>query len=306
MTSQSAKNVHDVVHAISGLEPRFVDVDGIRTRVYDVGQGVPVVLWHGSGWTGGASANTWNLNIPGLAKKFRVIAPDKLASGMTDNPARIEDFTIEAQVAHGAGVLRALGIDKCHMVGQSRGAYLAARLVLENPDLAHTLTIVDSATLAPDQGDVEERRQAIFSTAPRDPLGWAKAVYQGFSYTFDHITDEFLEAYASMDRSEKSLQTKRMFKEGGSDRFAETLAEQKKQTLEMIAQGALNLPVLLTWSVNDRTAFFSQGLDLFHRICEKNAQTRMYVFNQSGHFPYREYPEEWNAVFENFVRTFAG
>lgn len=290
--------------AICDLPVHFVTAAGLRTRLYDVGEGVPIVLWHGSGWTGGASANTWAPNIAGLAKKFRVIAPDKIASGMTDNPASVADFTIEAQVAHAAAVLRELEIDSCHMVGQSRGAYLAARLALENPQLAKTLTLVDSATLAPDHGDVEDRRRKIFDSAPSNRLEWARAVHEGFSWSNRHITEEFLEAYGLMDETEKSQQTKRMWKDGGAELFSESLATQKRQTLDWIAEKRLGAPTLITWSRNDPTALFAQGLDLFHRIAESNANTRFYVFNHSGHFPYREYPEEWNSVVQFFTDRF--
>ena len=80
-------------------QAKFIDVDGIRTRYYELGSGVPVVLCHGSNWEGAASANTWTLNLGGLAKSFHVYAADTLGTGMTDNPARDE---IEAARLGGA------------------------------------------------------------------------------------------------------------------------------------------------------------------------------------------------------------
>src|SRR5262245_8672802 len=70
-----------------GLLAKFIDAGGIKTRYYDEGSGEPMVLVHGTGFSGVASANTWALNIPGLSARFHVYAPDKLASGLTDNPA---------------------------------------------------------------------------------------------------------------------------------------------------------------------------------------------------------------------------
>jgi len=97
--------------SIQGLEAKFIDVHGIRTRYYDSGQGEPMVLCHGHGWDGSASANAWTLNIAGLSKHFRVLAADKLGSGMTDNPKTDDGFTIENQVAHMWGLVEALGLD---------------------------------------------------------------------------------------------------------------------------------------------------------------------------------------------------
>ena len=60
--------------SIAGLKAKFVDVKGVKTRYYEAGQGEPMVLVHGEGWSGHSSANTWSKNIPGLAKRFHVFA----------------------------------------------------------------------------------------------------------------------------------------------------------------------------------------------------------------------------------------
>ena len=55
-----------------GLQAKFIDAGGVRTRYYDQGNGEPMVLVHGTGFSGVASANTWSLNIPGLSARFHV------------------------------------------------------------------------------------------------------------------------------------------------------------------------------------------------------------------------------------------
>src|SRR3546814_17262583 len=65
-------------------------VDGSLTNYHDVGEGAPVLLIHGSGPGVTAWAN-WRLNIPELAKRFRVIAPDMFGFGYSDSKGRIED-----------------------------------------------------------------------------------------------------------------------------------------------------------------------------------------------------------------------
>ncbi len=82
--------------SIDGLEAKFIDVKGVRTRYYEAGQGEPMVLVHGEGWSGHSSANTWSKNIPGLSKRFHVFAVDKLASGMTGNP--LDDISVLSHV----------------------------------------------------------------------------------------------------------------------------------------------------------------------------------------------------------------
>src|SRR3546814_15776761 len=61
----------------------------------------------------------WRLNIPELAKRFRVIAPDMFGFGYSDSKGRIEDKQI--WVDRIAALLDGLGIDKVSKVGTSFG-----------------------------------------------------------------------------------------------------------------------------------------------------------------------------------------
>jgi hypothetical protein len=82
---------------VAGLKAKFANVNGLRTRYYEMGQGEPMVLVHGEGWSGHSSANAWSKNIPGLAKRFHVYAPDKIGSGMTDNPKDLKDYNLQGE-----------------------------------------------------------------------------------------------------------------------------------------------------------------------------------------------------------------
>ena len=284
--------------SIGGLQARFVDVNGIRTRYYETGEGNAevMVLCHGGGWQGASSANTWTRNLPGLGERFHCFAADKLASGMTDNPKSDDDYTIEAQTAHMYDFIRTMGIEKCHMVGQSRGGYQAARITLEHPELVKTLVVVDSGTLAPEIGSSDERYAAIDASLPEGPPAVrARAYISSFSYNLEgNITDEFMAAYMFMDTHPKSLATKERWKNGGEELFNRTLAAQKEQTHQWIREGRLQVPTLIYWGRDDRTALLAEGVQLFEMIADTNRRTRMIVVNQARHHHYREYPEEWN------------
>lgn len=284
-----------------GLTPKFIDVDGIRTRYYEVGSGEPMVLCHGAGWAGSSSANTWAPVLAGLGQRFHVFAADKLASGMTDNPESDDDYTIEAQINHMYRFIRTVGLDRVHLVGQSRGGYMATRLTLEHPEMARTLVVVDSATTAPDAPDFAERRRKLFANQPSDPRERIRFRQGQLSYNKEHITDEFVEAAVYMDSLPKAQQTRQRWENGGEELFNSTLARQKRQTHEWIREGRLQVPTLLYWGKNDPSAILAVGLALFEMMCEKNRRTRMLIANQAGHFHYREYPEEWVRNVTNFV-----
>jgi 2-hydroxy-6-oxonona-2,4-dienedioate hydrolase len=295
-----------------GLVPKFVDADGIRTRYYEVGDpsAEPLVVCHGAGWTGTSSANTWARNLRGLGEQFHVFAADKLASGLTDNPNTEDGYSIEGQVAHWWAFMRAVGLGGSntafHILGQSRGGYLAARTALEHADQVKSLIVVDSATLAPDDGQGAERRRRLLGNEDTD-LGpdtrtRMREHWSRMSFNAAHVTDEFVEAAAYMENTPKAQETRRAWKNGGDERFASTLKTQKEETLNWFRQGKLQKPILLYWGRNDPTAVLPLGHALFDLIAEANDRTRMFIVNRAGHFHYREYPDEFNLNVTTFIR----
>jgi len=156
--SAAAQNVSPSA-SVGGYEAKFIDVAGARTRYYDVGQGEPILLIHGARPGGTSSANTWTPVFAGLSNRFRVLAPDRLGHGMTENPKG--EYTPAAEMQHIYNFIKALGLEKFHIMGQSTGAYHAARVTLEHPDWIKTLVVCDSNTLSPPVGDIAARRAAI-------------------------------------------------------------------------------------------------------------------------------------------------
>ena len=99
--------------------------DGFRMHYVDAGEGEPVLLLHGFPETWFA----WRKVIPGLAARFRVIAPDLRGCGDTDRPNDGYDKkTVAADVRR---LIEHLGLDVvrfvCHDVGMMVGyAYACA------------------------------------------------------------------------------------------------------------------------------------------------------------------------------------
>src|ERR1019366_615012 len=64
---QAAASAANDPASLPGLTSKFVDVKGVKTRYYEMGQGEPMVLVHGGATAGSSTANVWSRNIPGLA-----------------------------------------------------------------------------------------------------------------------------------------------------------------------------------------------------------------------------------------------
>ena len=309
MQSAAAKPTSSMLETGSVIhQAKFIDVNGLRTRYYDEGGGDVMLMIHGSRFSPWGSANTWTRNIAGLAEKFRVLAPDKLCAGMTDNPKSLEDFTQHAIVQHIYQFIQTLGVKSFHVVGQSNGGYTAARLALEHPDMCKSLVIVDSATLGPPSGDMAERRHKLFANGPKDLREYIRFHWGKLSVNADNITDDYLDAAVFMANTPKARETLRLLNTDGREdegvnpeANARTFPRDKAETHQGIEAGHLTMPVLITWGADDPSAILPIGLKLFDMIRAKNKQCEMHIFNNVAHFHYREIPEAWNQVVMNFI-----
>lgn len=109
-----------------------IDANGVCTNYHEQGSGEPLLLIHGSGPGVTAWAN-WQFNIPVMAQKFRVLAPDMIGFGYTDPPkGGIRDKAV--WVDHLAAFLDAKGIDKVSLVGNSFGGSLTLAFMIAHPD----------------------------------------------------------------------------------------------------------------------------------------------------------------------------
>jgi proline-specific peptidase len=129
----------------------FVSFRGRRTWYRDVGRGVasdrlPLVVVHGG---------------PGVPHGYlepleewadagrRVVFYDQLGCGASDHPHDLSLWTVELFVSELLAVREALGLERCHLLGQSWGALLSIEHVLAHPDGIATLTLADPLVSAP-------------------------------------------------------------------------------------------------------------------------------------------------------------
>ncbi len=289
-----------------GCEARFVDVDGVRTRYFDKGAGRTLVLVHGGHFgatTSADAAEDWDLNFDGLAEWARVVAFDKLGQGHTGNPASDEDYTMAAVVRHAAGFLRALGIENAHLIGHSRGGYVACRLTVEHPALAATCTIVNSNSCAPFTG----RNEYVFANKPgpalsRESQRWVLGRY---SYDPAHVTEDWLDALVRIaERPENRAAVAKMTGEGFLwTRFLPGLLADKEDMFRILGQRGIQRPVLQIWSRHDETVSHAQAEALYRILAEKERRARWQIFDRAGHFTFRENPKRFNEVVKSFVHA---
>nr|WP_235825796.1 alpha/beta hydrolase [Candidatus Frankia alpina] len=121
----------------------WIDIDGVSTRYVEAGSpDAPVVLMlHGTGghW------ETFAPTIGPLSKHFRCIALDMVGNGFSSKPDY--DYEIAVYERHLLGLLDALGVQTTYIIGMSLGAWVAARLAIDEPDRVRKLILMSPAGL---------------------------------------------------------------------------------------------------------------------------------------------------------------
>lgn len=283
------------------MDPRFVDVDGTATRYLELGDGEPLVLVHGGSYGSYWNADDWELNIPGLATEFRVLAPDKIGCGFSDNPKTDDDYVIGTNVQHIFEFIQKMGLGRVHLAGHSRGGYTVARLALEHPEIVNTLTIVDSSSLvtAPNA-----QYQAWEDEARRisDPRERHRYLIKVNSWSDAHITDHYLDVIVQIDALPKTAEARRKMAYL-RDAFGSDLVQRQAESHEWIRAGRLTCPTLLIWGFDDPSATMERcGIPSMDLILSSVARAEMHIMNRAGHSSFRERPEAFNDVVSAFIR----
>src|SRR5271166_1602780 len=125
------------VEAASG---RTIQAAGREIFLTELGEGPPLLMLHGGG-PGANGTSNFSRNIPALADRFRVIAPDMPGYGRSSKGLDRKDPFGELARAM-LGLMDELGLDKAHVLGNSLGGACGLRMALEAPDHVDRLVLL--------------------------------------------------------------------------------------------------------------------------------------------------------------------
>lgn len=117
-------------------------VNGVELEYEVRGSGEPVLLLHGGLL---ADENTPLAREAALTDNYRVINYHRRGFAGSEHPegkAQISD-----QVADARALLAELGIERTHVVGHSLGGVIGVQLALDNPEIVHSLALLEPALM---------------------------------------------------------------------------------------------------------------------------------------------------------------
>lgn len=263
----------------------FLDADGIKTFFVERGDGEAVVLIHGA--APGASAQvSWQPTLEPLVKAgFWVIAYDQPGFGHSSLPA---DHSLEYRVQHAKAFVDALGLTHYHLVGSSAGAYVAARLALEDPRVDR-LVLVSGTGLArrgSQEADARARAYAAALPASAPTLESVRAMTIETLYRRDLVTEELVQARYEMS---------------SGPRFQAQLARRAAPAQRSIADELPKLApkTLILWGKNDESAPLERALLLFDLI----PGAELHIFDECGYWVQWDQAARFNRIVGDFLQA---
>ncbi|WP_242578426.1 alpha/beta hydrolase [Streptomyces sp. MST-110588] len=250
----------------------------------DTGVGRPLVLLHG----GFLDHHMWDDQIPALATRYRVIAPDARGHGRSANATEPFRHTDDL-----AALLQHLGIDSAVLVGVSMGASIAVDTALEHPELVSAVVVSGAGT-----------SEAYF-THPWTIRTWADWQTAMAAGDLDAAVEAFTLFAAGPDRTLDDL----------APEVVGRLREMTRNTLSKHTpdEPDLRIPVPDTWNraagIKVPVLAINGAIDAPDHTGMAERLTRTVVrgsatsIDGTAHFPNMERPEAFNQALEDFLRT---
>jgi pimeloyl-ACP methyl ester carboxylesterase len=263
----------------------YLEVEGLRTFYIKAGEGHPIVLCHG-GSPGTCSSVNWKLNIEPLAAAgFAVYAFDQPGFGLTDNP---KDYSLDFRFAHARAFVDKMKLERYHVMGNSMGAYLAARLALEDSRVRR-LVLVSSNTLAP-KGSPESQTK---SKKHAEEL-------RAYTPSFDNMMKMTRGTLFHQDLVTEALVGERYEMSTGKNYAAQSARANAARSKSLDDElSKLEVKTLIFWGRNDHGTSLDQAVLLFEKI----PQAELHVFDHCAHWVQWDHAERFNNLVTEFLKA---
>jgi 4,5:9,10-diseco-3-hydroxy-5,9,17-trioxoandrosta-1(10),2-diene-4-oate hydrolase len=276
---------------------RFADAAGMRLHYHEAGpadpDGLPVVLLHGGG-PGASGWSNFGRNLPVFAARFRTLLVDQPGFGQSDRPPVTGNyFTFAADAL--AGLLKTLGIERAHLLGNSLGGGTAVRFALNHPDHAGRLVLMAPGGLSlnvfspdPTEGI---KRLSRFAAAPGPSRDKMAAFLSIMVHDQRLVTDELIDERFAAASDPAALAAMASL---GASFFDPATAE---DGLLWRDAHRLRNRVLLIWGREDRINPLDGALVALKVI----RRAQLHVFGGCGHWAQLEKFDEFNRLAISFL-----
>jgi 2-hydroxy-6-oxonona-2,4-dienedioate hydrolase len=266
----------------------WIDAEGISTRYLRSGNpsNPKLILLHGVG----GHAEAYVRNLKSHAEHFDVWAIDMIGHGWTDKADR--DLEISVYIDHLLRFMRAAGIERAHISGESLGGWVASRFAADYPDKVDRL-VLNTAGGSQCDPAVMARLKSLSMQAVTDP-----------SWNFIKARVEWLMADKSKANDDLVATRQAIYSQPGMvkgmqhNMILQEMEVRQRNILRAEDYGLIKAPTLVLWTSDDPTADVSEG----RRIASMIPGALFTVMDGCGHWPQFEDAETFNRIHIAFLR----
>ena len=273
---------------------RDVRVNGVRLHCMVEGEGPLVLLLHGFPET----SHAWRKQIPALAKRFRVVAPDLRGYGRSEKPRGIDAYRTPVLVEDIATLIHAFGTERAHVVGHDWGGGVAWGLAILRPEVVNRLAVLNCP------------HPAIMQKALRSNWTQIRKSWYIFAFQLPWLPEWALSrsgAKALKDSLRRSAKPG-TFSDADLDDYARAFSAPGAATgainyyraaaRSRVPSGKIRAPTLLIWAEDD----FALGMELTRGIDDLFETTpRVEYVPDTSHWVMEERPEIVNRLLLEFL-----
>jgi pimeloyl-ACP methyl ester carboxylesterase len=264
--------------------PYFRTDDRVRIYYEEHGAGSPLVLAYGIG----GNADLWDVNVPALAARHRLILWEPRGHARSDSPEDPAKYSFARWTLDLKALLDHLGMRRAHVGGLSLGAGIATRFALRFPSRVRSLIATNSSSAAGLPLPVD----ALVMRARSIEITLAKGM--DAMAEFAMAANPNVAARLELDpgaREEFYAYYRRLTPIGYANSLRALLA------MDYIAGELpeLRMPVLLVGGDRD------PSLGPMKTMKRKIKGARLVVLSPASHFANRDQPEAWNRAVLDFL-----
>ncbi|MGE2815722.1 proline iminopeptidase-family hydrolase [Mycobacterium heidelbergense] len=263
------------------------------------GPGLPLLAVHG----GPGLPHDYLRSLERLADEREVIFWDQLGCGNSESPSDRRLWTMERSVAEMDTVVKALGLNRFHVFGNSWGGMLAQQYVLDAASGAESLVISNSIASIPQFAQMVARLKSELDPATQSAIDRHEAAGTTYAAEYQAAIRTWNETYLCRVRP-WPIELENAFRRMGIEIFETMFGPSDFHIVGTIRN----------WDVFDRLAEISLPTLVVagrHDECvpehmwEMHARipgSRFELFESSSHMPFIEEPDRFDHVMRDFLR----
>lgn len=292
--------MNKTVQSTDEITHEFIEVNGIKLHIAKQGSGEKlVVLLHG--WP--EFWYTWRYQIPVLAEKFTVVAPDLRGFNISDKPNGVENYASHIVASDIAELVTKLGFKKAYIVGHDWGGAVAWAFSALYPELTEKLVVLNCP-------HPKEMMKAFKNNPSQLLRSWYMIMHQipflpellykytlplffqqfvrGWMYNKENFTDEDINQFVQAFKHPGALT--------GSINYYRAMLRVKPKS--GIFKNKTQCPTLLIWGEGDKALGKELTYNTQHYI---NSSYQVKYIPRCSHWTQNDCPEEVNEYLMEFL-----